>query len=141
VKIVSYEIPTEEYFDLELPTNARILSATIEDYRTAGRLWVLVDPLCPTAEIRHFLLAITSRKTPVNVEPNGKELCHLASYILPQRNLCYHLFELLDVEDVVVASVRTETVSVPDAPLPSVYPVQLTPPSGLHRGRPPKQSK
>lgn len=59
LKVLKYSIPLDDYFSLDLPKDAKILSVASQD-RT-GQMWVLVNPGNKT-ERRNFRLADTGQK-------------------------------------------------------------------------------
>ena len=60
-KVFKYPVPANDYFYLDLPRGAKILTVQIQNSRP--QIWVLVNPNNPT-EIRNFRLAGTD--DPIN---------------------------------------------------------------------------
>jgi len=88
ITIYKYQIPIEDYFTLELPKQARIL--TIQIQREMPQLWAIVDPEAEK-ETRYFRLSGTGH-------PLGEDYLRIINYIetfqMENGALVFHLFEI-----------------------------------------------
>jgi hypothetical protein len=84
--VYKYGIPLEDYFDLELPKNAQIL--TVQVQYEEPYIWALVNNELST-EKRKFRLAGTGH--PIR----DKELKYIGSFQLENGRFVGHLFEVV----------------------------------------------
>lgn len=86
--IYKWAIPIKDYFTLELPKNAKIL--TIQTQRGTPQLWAMVDSETEK-ETRHFRLSGTGH-------PLGNDYLRIINYIgtfqIENGALVFHLFEV-----------------------------------------------
>lgn len=92
-KVYKYEFPFENYFEIDLPIGAEILTCNKVDGKWF--LWALVIPDSPT-QLRSFRLSGTGH----NIEDENSRLQY--KYITTQfevigdHTLIWHIFEIID---------------------------------------------
>jgi len=92
MKIFKYELPVEDYFELELPAGAKILTVQTQFELNLHpperpKIWVLVDPSAEK-EKRKFRIIGTGK----NFNENG--MVYLGTFQQFGGALIWHLFEL-----------------------------------------------
>lgn len=89
ITIYKYPIPIEDYFTLELPKDAKILTVQIQ--RKMPQLWAAVDSEAEK-ETRHFRLSETGHPL------GGSDFLKMSNYIgtfqIENGTLVFHLFEI-----------------------------------------------
>ena len=89
MKVYKYPVLLEEYFDLDLPEGAQILS--VQTQCDKPFLWALVDPDAPVKAI-DFIMVGTGH--PLKEDP--AHLFHHGTFQIHDGALVFHLFEVLD---------------------------------------------
>lgn len=88
ITIYKYPIPIEDYFTLELPKDAKIL--TIQTQRGTPQLWAMIDSEVEK-ETRYFRLSGTGH-------PMGEDYLRIINYVgtfqIENGALVFHLFEI-----------------------------------------------
>ena len=84
-KVFKYPVPANDYFYLDLPRGAKILTVQIENSRP--QIWALVNPENPT-ETRNFCLAGTGNPM------NEKNLIYIGTFQASNESFIWHLFEI-----------------------------------------------
>ena len=87
MKVYKYSIPINDYFNLDLPIGARILS--VQTQGKQPQMWVLVNPEEPT-EKRLFRLIGTGHYS----EELPDELTFIDTFQLYGGALIFHVFEV-----------------------------------------------
>jgi len=85
--IWKYPIPITDYFEIEMPKGAKILSFQIQ--RDKPQIWALVDSFVEK-EKRHFRLAGTGH----NLELSILNTQYIGTALMLEDNLVWHLFEM-----------------------------------------------
>jgi hypothetical protein len=88
MKVYKYQVSANDYFELELPIGAQVLTVDVQ-YATVC-LWAIVDPNAKT-ETRRFRVAGTGHDI---VEPPSK-LDYIGTFQLHGGMLVFHVFEVL----------------------------------------------
>ncbi len=84
-KVFKYPVPTNDYFFLDLPRGAEILTVQVQDSRP--QIWALVNPENPI-ESRNFHLAGTGDSI------NERNLIYIGTFQMSNGNNIWHLFEI-----------------------------------------------
>ncbi len=87
LKVFKYTIPTTDYFSLNLPQGAQIL--TVQTQYEIPNIWALVNPNNPKEE-RKFRLAGTGHP----IEESNKNLIYIGTFQLVAGSFIGRLFEL-----------------------------------------------
>lgn len=87
--IYKYQIQLEDYFELKLPKNARILHFGLQDEKTF--IWVLIDTKENRYDTRAFRLAGTGHP----IQDNINDLLFIGTIIYDKKKLVFHLFEII----------------------------------------------
>ena len=92
LKVYKYIIDYDDYFDLELPRGAQVL--TVNKQYNNLILWALVNPILPHIK-RYFRLAGTGHpiKESINI------LDYINTFQLEDGALIFHVFEILPIEN------------------------------------------
>ena len=85
--VFKYTIPVEDYFSLNLPEGAKIL--TVQEQHGDAHIWALVNPDNPT-ETRNFRLAGTGH--PIKESPDT--LDYIGTFQLAGDSFIGHVFEM-----------------------------------------------
>ncbi len=85
--VFKYTIPVEDYFSLDLPKGAKIL--TVQEQHGEAQVWALVNPDNPT-ETRNFRLAGTGHP----IEENPDTLDYIGTFQLAGGSFIGHVFEI-----------------------------------------------
>ncbi|MDI6603274.1 MAG: hypothetical protein QME57_04180 [Patescibacteria group bacterium] len=85
--IHNYSIPVQDYFSLNLPKGAKIL--TVQTEKGEPKIWALVNPAYPT-ETRNFRLAVTGHP----IKESEEDLKYIGTFQLCEAGLIGHLFEI-----------------------------------------------
>ncbi len=85
--VFKYTIPMEDYFSLDLPEGAKIL--TVQEQHGGAQIWALVNPDNPT-ETRNFRLAGTGH--PIKESPDT--LNYVGTFQLAGGSFIGHVFEI-----------------------------------------------
>lgn len=85
--IFKYEIPIKDYFELNLPKNARILS--IQCQLGLPKIWCVVDPHVEF-EIRKFTILGTG------YQMGSAKMEYIETFQINEGNLVFHLFEIIN---------------------------------------------
>ncbi len=88
MKVYKYIIQPYDYFYLELPKGARILTVQYQEPHVC--LWALVDPEAPT-QIRKFRWAGTGHE----ISEAPENLRHVSTFFMQGELLVFHIFEIL----------------------------------------------
>jgi hypothetical protein len=87
--IYKYTIPVEDYFSLDLPAGAKIL--TVQAQRDEPQIWALVDS-GQQSNVRHnFRVAGTGH----NITEDGDGLNYIGTFQLFRGDFIGHLFEII----------------------------------------------
>ena len=87
LKVYKYPVPIKDYFSLELPKGAKIL--TVQTQRGEPQIWALVNPGNPT-ETRNFRFAGTGHP----ITESEKELNYIGTFQLQGGGFIGHIFEI-----------------------------------------------
>jgi hypothetical protein len=87
LQIFKYEIPIDDYFEIEMPENAKILSVQMQ--MEMPHIWALVDPT-NFKNFRKFRLAGTGHPINHPVE----QLDFIGAFQMHAGSLIFHLFEV-----------------------------------------------
>lgn len=87
-KVYKYPIPAEDYFYLDLPRGAKILS--VQEQNKKACLWVLIEKATPTVK-RFFRLAGTGDY----IKESSDKLNFVGTFQLLDENFVGHLFEIV----------------------------------------------
>lgn len=85
--VFKYTIPVEDYFSLDLPEGAKIL--TVQEQHGGAQIWVLVNPNNPS-EPRNFRLAGTGH----SIKESLGTLDYIGTFQLADGSFIGHLFEI-----------------------------------------------
>lgn len=88
-KVWKYDVPIDDYFELNMPIGAQVLTVDVQAERPC--LWALVDPDMPK-EKRRFRFAGTGH--PIN-EPENR-LRFINTFQMRGGSLIFHIFEVLN---------------------------------------------
>ncbi len=89
MKVYKYPItPPSNYFTLDLPKGAQILTADVQGGIVC--LWALVDPEAPT-QTRKFRWAGTGHE----ISEAPENLRHVSTFFMQGELLVFHIFEIL----------------------------------------------
>jgi len=86
MKIFKYPIEASDYFSLDLPKGAKIL--TVQVQHEMPFIWALVNPNV-SKEMRHFKVAGTGH----NIDEHPDALIYIGTFQLSNGALVFHLFE------------------------------------------------
>lgn len=87
-KIFKYPIPVENYFELLMPYDAKVL--TVQVQREVPQIWALTNPN-NRSEVREFRMVGTGHP----IEESLNNLKYIGSFQLVNETLMYHLFEII----------------------------------------------
>ena len=82
-KVFKYPVPVNDYFFLDIPRGAKILTVQVQNGEP--QIWALVNPENPI-KTRNFCLAGTGDSI------NERNLIHIGTFQI--RSLVWHLFEI-----------------------------------------------
>lgn len=89
LRVYKYTIPPEDYFSLDLPAGAKIL--TVQTQRDKPQIWALVDT-GQQSKVRHnFRLAGTGD----DIKEDNDSLVYVGTFQLAGGNVIVHLFEII----------------------------------------------
>ena len=86
-RVFKYTVPVEDYFSLEMPGGAKVL--TVQNQHGEPQLWALVNPDNPT-ETRNFRLVGTGH--PISENPDM--LDYIGTFQLADGAFIGHVFEI-----------------------------------------------
>ena len=89
LKVYKYTIPVEDYFSLDLPAGAKIL--TVQAQRDEPQIWALVDPEERTMVPHNFRVAGTGH----DIKEYKDSLIYIGTFQLIEGNFIGHLFEII----------------------------------------------
>jgi len=87
MRVLKYQITPDDYFELDLPFGAEILS--VQSQFEIPCIWVLCDSTLPY-EIRKFRMAGTGHL--INEDPS--QLIFIGTFQLGNGSLVFHVFEI-----------------------------------------------
>lgn len=90
LKVFKYEMPLNDYFDLDLPRGAKILK--VDTQFDLPQLWALVDPDESIMEMRKFRFAGTGHPIVEELE----KLEFIDTFQMRDGNLIFHVFEVFE---------------------------------------------
>jgi hypothetical protein len=85
--VYKYPLPLRDYFEIDLPLGAEILTAQIQG--NTPQMWALVDPSLPTAT-RYFRLTGTGHP----IRESQEDLRYISTFQQLGGSLISHLFEI-----------------------------------------------
>jgi len=88
ITIYKYDVPAEDYFELELPIGAQIL--TVQSQFGEPHIWVLGDTE-KKSEVRYFRLLGTGHDFKLN---SDKVKQYIGTFQIEGGMLVFHLFEI-----------------------------------------------
>lgn len=89
LRVYKYTIPVKDYFSLDLPAGAKIL--TVQAQHGEPQIWALVDP-GQQLKVRHnFRLAGTGH----DIKEDNDSLIYIGTFQLVGGNFIGHLFEVI----------------------------------------------
>ncbi len=90
LRVYKYELPLNDYFELELQRGAEILK--VETQFDNPQIWVLLDPDEPIMETRKFRFAGTGHPIVEELE----KLDFISTFQMRDGNLIFHVFEVIE---------------------------------------------
>ena len=89
LRVYKYTVPVEDYFSLDLPAGAKIL--TVQAQHEEPQIWALVDP-GQQSKVRHnFRVSGTGH----DIKENKDGLSYIGTFQLAGGNFIGHLFEVI----------------------------------------------
>jgi len=89
LRVYKYTIPVEDYFSLDLPAGAKIL--TVQTQRDEPQIWAIVDPEQRSMVPHNFRVAGTGH----NIAENRDDLEYIGTFQLVGGNFIGHLFRII----------------------------------------------
>ena len=89
LRVCNYTISVGDYFSLDLPVGAKIL--TVQVQRDEPQIWALVDP-GQRSKVRHNFRGV---RTGHDIKEDSDSLIYIGTFQLTGGNFISHLFEII----------------------------------------------